>query len=366
MLIFYTGFDFLPTSTGASPTDRRAIFSSLGWNDFPSGSGGGTVSLAILADIPRFGYGKYFRFFSNTTATAKLSRPFPNGYTASEMYMGCAVYVTENAAVEVQPYFGVKYFGLDVMRIEFGEFGQVILRGSTGILWSSPAGVYFNSVWHYVEIGFKLATDSTGWATIKIDGKTILALINTPTALVGYTVANAITFGSVSDAGAGNTISGFYDDVYICDETGPDNNTFLGNVRVQALLPDGNSGTQDFLVEPITNTNWQSARNTLINDTAYVYSDVVDDEDRYTIESMVNTPTVFGVQVTGLFRQDDATQRTAAIVIDSNGVVVEGPLIYTPSSYAAQVDLYENDPDTGVAWLPAAVNNLLVGPKVKS
>ena len=90
------------------------------------------------------------------------------------------------------------------------------------------------------------------------------------------------------------------------------------------------------------------------------------DQDKYTIEPMVNTPEVFGVQVTGLYRQNDATQRSVANVIDSNGTEAEGQEYFTPGNYAASIDQFEVDPDTGISWLPSAVNALLVGPKVKS
>jgi hypothetical protein len=364
MLIFHTGFDFIRTSTSLSD-DLRTEFSQLGWNDFPTGPGSDSDELLVF-DGGRFNYGKYFRFRSVSTL-CNVSRPFPNGHTADEVYMGCAINVSFEAAFYVNPYFGVSNTGNRVIQVVFKDFGVIEVRSLAGLLWTSPAGSYFNSVWHYVEFGVKLSSTSTGWFTLKIDGNEILALINTATGVIGNLTVNALTLGNTEEATTGSTsYDALFDDIYICDETGSSNNTFLGNSRVQALLPNGNSGSPEWSVEPVTNANWESAGNTNMDDSAYVYSNVVDDQDQYTIQSMVNTPVVFGVQVTGLYRQDDATQRSACNVITSNSVEVEGAEFNTPSSYAASLDLFENDPDTLVAWLPTAVNALTVGPKVKS
>jgi hypothetical protein len=113
-------------------------------------------------------------------------------------------------------------------------------------------------------------------------------------------------------------------------------------------------------------TNWEAASNADIDDTKYVYGTTPGDYDLYEVTPLINTPTVFGVQVTGYYRQDDATQRSVKNVIYSGTTLDEGIEYFTNADYAATTDMWEEDPDTNDPWLYADVNNVQIGPKVES
>lgn len=366
-LLFHTGFDYIPL-TGPGFLDARGILARVGWVDFATGPAAGSVRYQIQDTITPFGYGRYFRLQTLVNAFAHMSHPFVGYVNRDEVFLGCRIYADYDNYRTLEPYIGFSYNGSRVMRVIMGDYGSFRIVNVMGaVLFQSPPGTFQPDTWNFIELGFKLTDDPTGWLICKVNGKEIVSLVSQTTSTTGNLQVNMVTLGYFQEAPVGWTSSNTYwDDLYVCDSLGARNNTFLGNARVQALLPDGNDSVT-WNVEPNTNQNWESARNTDIDDDAYVYSNVVGDQDKYTIEPMVNTPEVFGIQVTGLYKQVDATQRSVANVIDSGGVEVEGTEYFTPVLlYASSIDMFEVDPNTTVSWLPPAVNALLIGPKVKS
>lgn len=366
-LLYHTGFDYIPL-TGSGFLDARGILARVGWVDFASGPAGFAARYEISNVDTPFNYGRYLRINTLVNALSRVSHPFVGQVSRDEVFMGTRIWADYDNYRTLQPYVGFSYNGARVMRVVFSDYGVLRVINVAGtVLYQSPPGTYQPNTWNYVELGFKLTDDPTGWLICKLNGKELVSLVSQVTSMTGNLLANMVTVGYFQEAPVGWISSNTrWDDIYVCDSLGARNNTFLGNVRVQSLLPDGDD-TVTWNVEPNTNQNWESVRNTVIDDSTYVYSNVVGDQDKYTIEPMVNTPEVFGIQVTGLYRQDDASQRSVANVIDSGGTEEEGAEYFTPAlSYASSIDMFETDPDTGVSWLPPAVNGLLVGPKVKS
>lgn len=364
-LIYQAGFDFIPDSGDSSFIDRTDWFSTLGWYDLPDGA----LAPQMFAMRPgRFGYGGALSFETNANGNAKASKPFPDLTARSQCYMGVAVYGTDVHVDQHGPSFGFSYTGVHRMTVTLKDMGVVEVKGyGDAVLFTSQPGVFTNSTWNYFELGMLLADDTTGWVTLKMNTDPICELVDQATGTTGFLTANSVKLFYLTDGEPGNNGPGpLYDDLYVTDALGTQNVGFLGNCRVQALLPDGDSGVQEFSVEPITDANWEAAGNPNIDDTQYVYASAPDTQDHYTIDTMVNTPVVFGIMVSGCYRQDDATQKSVANVITSNAVESIGEEYFTPGSYAFKLDIWETDPDTTVAWLYTAVNALIIGPKVIS
>jgi hypothetical protein len=155
------------------------------------------------------------------------------------------------------------------------------------------------------------------------------------------------------------------DDFYICDDTGGALNSYLGNIRCQALIPNGPGALAQFTSSTGGTPNWQAASNQNADDTAYVYSATVGQEDNYAVTPLVNTPNVLAVQSRVAAKQDDATQRFLESVLVSAGTEVNGASVaLRQTDYAFQNDIFVTDPATGVGWLYPAVNSAKIGMKV--
>lgn len=365
-----TGFDLMRTQT-----DGTAQFAQLGWYGLPGGFL--AADMTIQTSNTPFGYGKALLFDNTNVSEGQTQASYllrANDDTVLEKftwYQGSRVYVTSNN-IQTRPFMGVGRTGDAFILAAFREFGQIELwktrpnrDPSPTLLATSDPGSYTNDTWIYFEIGGFLSDMADGWVKVRINTVEVIDVIAEVTQDDGLAL-NSFMLGYLDDdvTGQGGARA-TWDDMYFCDSDGMENNDFLGNIRVQGLIPNA-AGDSTTWTPFGAMTNWEAATNDEIDDDEYVYSPNIGDYDLYNITPLVNTPTVFGVQVTGYYKQDDATQRSVANRIKSGTTEVDGEEFFTSSDYTASTDMWEEDPDTNDPWLYADVNNLQIGPKVIS
>lgn len=365
MLLWGTGFDLMKLSTNAS-----AAFAQLGWYGLPGGPA--PAKMRILNTNTAFGYGNALEMDNTSVASEQTQASYllKNGVTATEWRQGARMYVPSGQNY-MKPFIGIGKTGTCLMSVMFSDFGQIELwlgrpHKSLGtLLATSDPGTYLEDTWNYLELGGLLINTTAGYVTVRLNTVEVIAVVSTITSAGSFSL-DSFMVGFGEDSTIGVTTTGvLWDDMYIVDTSGPDNNDWLGNIRVQGLVPDAPGASTDWTPFGAA-TNWQAASNTDIDDTKYVFSGTATDHDLYNVTPLINTPQVFGVQITGFYRQDDATQRSVANTIQSNGVDAEGVEFFTPGNYAAATDMWESDPDTSDPWLYPAVNLLQIGPLVKS
>jgi hypothetical protein len=159
------------------------------------------------------------------------------------------------------------------------------------------------------------------------------------------------------------------DDLYVCDDSGPVNNDFLGDVSVEALFPNA-AGTNADWAATGAGTNHEAVDETTPDDdTTYVASSTATDKDLYNFDSMTLTSgTVFGVQLNCYARRDDAGNRVMNLIAESNGTENLGTSnidVLNPT-YSYFNEIYELDPDTAVAWTVSGINAAEFGQQVVS
>lgn len=260
--------------------------------------------------------------------------------------------------------------------LNFDQFGTIFfirVNGTTRTVAAKTLpGVFVPGNWFYLEV--KITPGYTdGTLEIKVNTVPVLSLINVRTAN-GTPVLPATQPGithlwwSYNPLDAAGSWSNDWrsDDCYFLTMDGSQNNDYLGNVRVRYMPVIGNSTPLDWIIGGTSPapTNWQSVLNLSVNDTSFVRSSTVGAEDFYDIDPILNVPTVFGVEIGGAYRQDDATQRFVANQIRSAGVTATGTTLATNQSYTFSYDIYELNPATGLGWSGAEVNAIDVGPKV--
>lgn len=147
------------------------------------------------------------------------------------------------------------------------------------------------------------------------------------------------------------------------DTAGAQNNSWLGTCRVQTQLTAGAGATTDFTVVGAA-TNWQGAHNQNVDDTIYNYSTTNGNYDLYTLQPLVNSPTVFWMTMVSFVRQDDATQRYYKNRISSSATIADGASYATSQTYTADEDVWEISPHTSLSFTGAEMNALQIGPLV--
>jgi hypothetical protein len=192
-----------------------------------------------------------------------------------------------------------------------------------------PNGFIFTD-WHYVE--FKLVISDSIPAdscVVKIDGFEVLNLPE-GTDTTGLGDPN----WGFSRIRLGSNV--FYDDIYVCDTVGTENNDFLGDSRVDVIRPAGD-GTYS-QGTPTTGTSHYSLVNQVqYNPTVGIVLDTTEDKESYTMSQLlpsgIVSNDVHGIELA-----------TVAYNLDGSGSKRMGKLVVQGSS-----ELELNDSNDGIS-----------------
>ena len=260
----------------------------------------------------------------------------------------CGFALANPAGIEVEFNDSVK--GTD-FRLNFSTAGVITCTpwGSAAAS-SAPMAVIPGAVWQYIEV-FGVISAGGGAVTVRVNEQVVLTVVSAGTSNSGSVGIDQISFG-------GNAV---VDDFYICDNTGPALNTFLGNTRVPAQVPGGAGASTQWIPTGSASANWQLASNPYMDDSSYVSCATAGDIDLYTLSPVANAPQVLAVQTVLVARQDDSGQRQVQSVIQSGAARATGAVVDTSGSYAGHTDIFATDPNTGGSWTYQSVNALQVG-----
>jgi hypothetical protein len=228
--------------------------------------------------------------------------------------------------------------------------GTVLATGTTFLL---------ANTWYYIE--FKATINNSGSFELRLNGVVEVSGSGVDTQSTANAYANRFycEIAGVNDA--------YFDDLYILDSTGSTNNNFLGDVRVEALFPNGNGNsslldgsdgnqTDNYLLVDETPPN---------SDTDYVESSDVGDKDTYTYSNLTTTAgTVYGVQIVSWSRKTDAGARSIRQIARVSGSEADSPSdIELSTSYRYFSEIRETKPGGG-SWTISDVNGAEFGVKI--
>lgn len=223
-------------------------------------------------------------------------------------------------------------------------------RGTTGtVLGTASAAVPVGS-WCYIECKVTIGDSPNGAFAIRLNGVTVLNLTGQDTRNAGNASANGVRI-SLSNTGIS-----YVDDIYICDAIGTTNNDFLGDCKVEQVLPTGAGAST--LWTPSAGSNYQCVDDVPPNgDTDYVSSATAGQTDTYAFGDLgVASGTVKAVQATVNARKDDAGSRSLAVVARPGSTDRVGATQAVGDSYAGYTEIWNTNPDTAAAWSVPEVN----------
>jgi hypothetical protein len=217
---------------------------------------------------------------------------------------------------------------------------------------------------NYIE--FKVTISDAGGAyEVRVNGANVLSASSVDTKNTSNASANIVRIGTTSTLSGGSTV--VFEDLYICDGSGSVNNNFLGDVRVDCYMPNGNGNSSQ-----LVGSDGNSTDNYLLvdeasqnGDTDYVQSATVNQKDTYAITDIAHTPTsIFGTQLNIIAKKDDSGTRSICAVCRSGGTDYDGDTQALSTSYLDYRQVREVDPATSAAWTKTNLNAAEFGVKV--
>ncbi len=215
--------------------------------------------------------------------------------------------------------------------------------------------------WSYIEV--KVYCDSAaGTVDIHADGQSVLSLSGVNTQRISENFHDRIAI--LPDVGS-NYVH-FIDDFYLCDGSGTVNNDLLGPCKVAPLRPEADvTGEKDWILSSGTDHYALVDEIEANEDTDYVESDTVDDQDLWEYE---DTPTeigtIHGIQICTDCRITDAEVFDLKIPAKLGATTSEGSGQRIGSTqYLSALRVMETDPDTN-PWTDDNLDDAQFGVKV--
>jgi len=229
----------------------------------------------------------------------------------------------------------------------------VQLKNAGGTVLATGTTPLFSNAWYYFETKVVISA-TVGTVELRLNGASTAECSGTG---LNTGSSNIDTIGFA-------TAGGFcqFDDICCVDTTGSaPTNTWLGDVRIETLLPSGNGA----------NTAWAGVYTdiddptTIDVDTTYISSPTPGDKETVALTNLtVTAGTVFAVQTNITARKDDAGTRTIAPVVRIGGVDYDGTTTANLSqSYLDYRQIYDRLDPSGAGWTVATVNAMEAGVK---
>lgn len=244
---------------------------------------------------------------------------------------------------------------------------QIVVNGGATLA-TGPVSSMTPFVGDFYELDCVAGT-STGSVSCWIAGNEVLRATDVDT--LGN--ATATTYNQVNLPGNEGVME--FTNMRVWDGLGTEFNEPLGLItQNKVTLVDGNGALSEW-VSNGTATNFEQVDEDIINDgnTTVVETDVYGDADLYTVGGLPSTvDSTHGLQVTAVGRLSAGGDAGLKILCESNGTTASGgdAVPGGQQGLAGSLlwinEIFETDPDTGVAWLATAVNGHQPGMRLAS
>lgn len=347
-LLYIDGFDAQDfTTKGWTITNNNGSVTASATTPYATG-------FSLLSSAVSGGY--------NTAQAAHSVKPSAN------LYVGFNYNTTGNPDSTSGQHIDVVRFMTDSgateqIRVERTSLGFLaVYRGGT-LLGQTSASIPVNT-WWFVEVGASISA-TAGSVIVRIQGSQVLSFSgNTQNGGTSTNIDALVFAGGGNYLGTATSPGQYYDDLYVCDGSGTINNTFLGDIRVQTLLPNGPGSSTQFTPTGSAN-NYMNVSEVPDNANTYNSSGTVGQRDTYAMSNLnAATGTVFGVQqVMRAFKSDAGTANIKSAQ-KSGATISYGAVNSLSVNDLTYFDMFETNPATGASYTPTDINSIEAGAEI--
>lgn len=355
-LVFQDGFDY--------------------YNDLYTKWTSGNIDTHAINAPGRFGYGQKVTV-NGQYYGSRIIKALPSATGYSRLVMGVACRIESTSPVPSDTFGFITSTGGPTCAFGFDTLGRAYFTNNpnngylggeasgTRIAQSVPGVIPF-AQWFYAEMDVVFSASGNGSVSIRVNGLEVIRQIGITTSLenAGY----GIGLFESSNGPTGNSHS--FDDIYVlAPQPATPGDSFLGDVKVVGLLPNGAGRVTGFTqTGGISGSNYSSVNDAPPDgDNSYVASNVVGTVDTYRIpppNAITPVSQVYGVSVYALGRKDDSPSRFISCGV-GNGTTENfdagSPL---GSSYAYVQRVFPTNPLTNQPWTLADFDTLQLAIKL--
>ena len=234
--------------------------------------------------------------------------------------------------------------------------GLKVMRGGSVEIGATTNALLQANAWHYIEVRLKVDNAPNGEIEIWIDGVQRL-LDNAVDSLNGTDATfDALTFQEFIQPWD-------MDDVYVLDPNSgaaSPHNTFLGDIQIDAVVPDGVGAHEEFDTAVGSVNHWQNVDEIPhTGDTDYNESPTVNDRDLFTfgdLPAISGGSTLLSVKATALVRKIDAGLGQFRLVARPVATNRNGDTLTLSTEYRYHQHIWDLNPETSAAWTDALFN----------
>jgi hypothetical protein len=286
----------------------------------------------------------------NPNSEAFDTVPRVNFGNRQTLIYGYAVYVVSLGPITLSFVYNQNAPAGQYGQIDLAGDGSLTLSASNDVIAATAPGIITAGAFFYIELMGTFT--APGEYELRVNGNTVLQ-----------------GTGVMSD-GAHNGVTGFflpgnpeitvyYDDLYICDDTGGVNDGFQGPIQIYAILPDSNETPIDFT--PLSGHNFSEVNQTPPpGDSAYVYSPTIGavDQYHYSVAAIPGSYEITFIQHSLCCRLDAAGAHTVQSQVNNTTGQLAIVGNNTPTeNYAYVLTIWDQNPNTGKQFAPTDFNN---------
>lgn len=341
-VIHMEGFDGLTT----------AQFAALGYT--MAGSGAlGTGRYASSLNSKALG-------FTGDNTTDNFIMPFPAAKT--QVVYGFAFQHNSNAALQRVVTFrnGAAAECFNLVKDTNGRLN--VRAGASTTDLATGTQVLAPGTYYFIEVKFDYPGAGNPTVTVRVNGTTDVTYTGSLNAqtqidrcIHGFSFSTIVCPTSM-----------VLDDIYIVDYTGSDNIDFLGDCRVELMVPDSTSAVTGFTPTGAATDHEAVDDYTHDGDTTYTAGTAVGHEVDFGTTALSNEPSgIFAVAIQAVAKKTDVGTRSIQTRITSDASTAASANRTLTNSYAfTPLQIVERDPDGNVPWTRAQLEAATIGVEV--
>ncbi len=241
-----------------------------------------------------------------------------------------------------------------------------VIRGDNVSIATTASAVLSAGTWHRIEMEAYIH-DTAGTVIVRVDGAIVINF--TGDTREGALAANVGTV-LFTNQHSTNVTSERWEDFAIWTSGGDAPTGFIGDFSIETLFPDLNGTTVNGTPAPGGSIAYQTVDELGVHDgdSSYMLNATAGNIDLFHVANLNATATVHGVNVITSVRGDAPGLRVIAAALRTNSANYFGSNQNVPSqaAYVTKSGSFGLNPNTGLAWTVAQINDLQVGYKLVS